>query len=202
MPNVINCPSCERRLNVPDTLVGEAVKCPTCGETFTADPDSPPPRRPEDEAPPAGRAVPIPLKEEPEDEARPRRSRYRDEDHERDEVRRRRRPAAKPGPVQAVGVMMLVGGIIGIVMFLGVPLVSAGACCLWPGTYYSLVMGILAIIQGAKVLGDDAREMKPPRWVGVMMIINVVCGDVVNLALGIVCLCLLNDREVERYFRG
>src|SRR5207237_3869981 len=37
MPEIIQCPQCERRLKVPDTLRGKAVKCPTCGVAFTAD---------------------------------------------------------------------------------------------------------------------------------------------------------------------
>jgi hypothetical protein len=202
MPGVINCPSCERRLNVPDTLVGEAVKCPTCGETFTADPDSPPPRRPDEDvpSPPRCRVVELPPAEpDPDAERRVRRSRSRKEEDEHDEdLPRRRRRDAKPGAVTAVGVMMLVGGILGILFFF----VWLLGCFIYPGAWYSLVMGILAIVQGAKLLGDDAHRMQPPRWVAVMMIINIVCADVTNLALGIVCLCLLNDREAERYFRG
>jgi ribosomal protein S27E len=36
MQEVINCPSCQRRLQVPDSLVGQDVQCPTCGATFVA----------------------------------------------------------------------------------------------------------------------------------------------------------------------
>ncbi|HXG12972.1 MAG TPA: MJ0042-type zinc finger domain-containing protein [Gemmataceae bacterium] len=36
MPIVIDCPSCSRRLRVPDDLLGARVKCPTCGSQFTA----------------------------------------------------------------------------------------------------------------------------------------------------------------------
>src|SRR5437660_9135178 len=36
MPEIIDCPQCERKLRVPDDLLGRAVKCPTCGVTFTA----------------------------------------------------------------------------------------------------------------------------------------------------------------------
>jgi hypothetical protein len=199
MPSVINCPACERRLNVPEALVGEAVKCPTCGETFTADLDSPPPRREElDKAP-------LRLKEEDEPAPRRRRPPDRDgEDDERDDVRRPRprRGRAKPSQISALGVMMLIGGIFGVLIFLGMPLASGGLCCLWPGTYYSLVMGILAIVKGSQLLGDDAHRMPPPRTTAVLMIINIVTGDVPNLAMGIVCLCLLNDPEVESFFRG
>src|SRR5437879_4667466 len=36
MPEVIDCPQCERKLRVPDELLGRAVQCPTCGATFAA----------------------------------------------------------------------------------------------------------------------------------------------------------------------
>lgn len=36
MSTIVDCPSCERKLRVPDELLGEKVKCPTCGGTFDA----------------------------------------------------------------------------------------------------------------------------------------------------------------------
>jgi hypothetical protein len=36
MPEVVSCPKCQRRSRVPDALVGKRVKCPGCGEIFTA----------------------------------------------------------------------------------------------------------------------------------------------------------------------
>src|SRR5437660_10240487 len=33
---IIDCPSCSRKLRVPDDLLGKQVKCPTCGHTFGA----------------------------------------------------------------------------------------------------------------------------------------------------------------------
>jgi predicted Zn finger-like uncharacterized protein len=36
MPEVVTCPKCDRQLRVPDELVGQRVKCPTCGTNFTA----------------------------------------------------------------------------------------------------------------------------------------------------------------------
>src|SRR5438874_11415834 len=40
MPEIINCPQCERKLRVPDDLLDRPVKCPTCGHLFTAPPGS------------------------------------------------------------------------------------------------------------------------------------------------------------------
>jgi len=36
MAMLIDCPSCERKLRVPDEFVGRNVRCPGCGETFPA----------------------------------------------------------------------------------------------------------------------------------------------------------------------
>src|SRR4051794_3338553 len=36
MPEIISCPDCDRKLRVPEDLLGKKVKCPGCGITFTA----------------------------------------------------------------------------------------------------------------------------------------------------------------------
>jgi hypothetical protein len=36
MAEIISCPSCHRKLQVPETLAGQDVQCPTCGATFVA----------------------------------------------------------------------------------------------------------------------------------------------------------------------
>jgi hypothetical protein len=36
MSTILDCPSCTRKLRVGDDLVGQRVKCPTCGGTFEA----------------------------------------------------------------------------------------------------------------------------------------------------------------------
>lgn len=41
MPEITNCPSCERKVKVPETLMGKKVKCPSCGTVFTAAPAAP-----------------------------------------------------------------------------------------------------------------------------------------------------------------
>ena|SRR5438552_10592021 len=44
MPETIDCPKCQRKLRVPEELMGQAVQCPTCGAMFTA--ATPAPARP------------------------------------------------------------------------------------------------------------------------------------------------------------
>ncbi len=226
MQSIISCPDCSRKLRVPDDLLGKEVKCPTCGITFTAPageggaPAPPPPK--EEEAPPRpssrGRAEPPPeadYDERPPSKSRPSRRRDDEEDeddYDEDRLVRRRRRDEKPGKVQAIAIMTLVGGILAIVLAVGwlayiglVGLATLGVgllCCLWPGPYYSLVLGIMATIKGAQLLGKDGHLQPPPKGISIMMIINIVNGDVVNLVLGILNLVFLNDEEVARYYRG
>ncbi len=84
MSDTVTCPSCQRTLRVPESLLGQLVKCPTCQQTFTASlgadngaAEVAPPK----EAPP---------RERYEDEP-PRRARRDDDEYEEDRPRRRRR---------------------------------------------------------------------------------------------------------------
>src|SRR4051812_33635986 len=46
MQEFINCPSCQRKLQVPEALLGTEVQCPTCRTTFTAQVSGPAPSQP------------------------------------------------------------------------------------------------------------------------------------------------------------
>jgi hypothetical protein len=134
-----------------------------------------------------------------------RRSRYADgDDPDRDyrprpSRRRGRGRAEKPSQVQTIGVLMLVGGILATITGLGMGVFSYGICCLWPGTYYELVYGIMAIIKGSQLMGrNDPPD--PPKGILVMAIITIINGDVLNLVFGIVGLSLLNNPEVQDYY--
>jgi predicted Zn finger-like uncharacterized protein len=203
MSCTISCPSCQRTLRVPESLLGQAVKCPSCSHNFTA-PDST-----QDEAPPRPprpSTAPPPPRDDYEDEPRPSRRRPRpDDDDDDDDDAPRRRPVrrdAKPGKVQAIGIMVLIGGIFACLIFLSVSiwagLATFGLCCI-PGVY-GLVVGIMAIVKGAQLLGDKAHLQPAPSGIGIMMIINIINGDVVNLVLGILVLVFLSDPEVKDYF--
>jgi hypothetical protein len=87
MIDTSTCPSCRRTLRVPASLQGQAVKCPACGNTFTADPapEEAPAQEPRREPPPRQRGRP-----RDEDEDAPRRRVVRRDDYE-DRPRRSRR---------------------------------------------------------------------------------------------------------------
>jgi len=214
MSFTISCPDCQRPLRVPESLLGQAVKCPSCAHTFTAPEqvaDEPPPR-PVSERPSRRPAAPPP-EDDYDDEPRPSRRRPRDDEYEDDydeAPRRSRRRREKPGKVQAIGIMILIGGIlaalyaVGMLAYIGIiGLASMGIgllCCLWPGPYYALIVGIMAIIKGSRLLGDKAHRETPPQGIAIMMIVNIINGDFLNLVLGILVLVFLSDEEVKDYF--
>jgi hypothetical protein len=50
MSEIISCPSCQRKVQVPEALAGQDVQCPTCGATFVANlPGAAPPARAQSE---------------------------------------------------------------------------------------------------------------------------------------------------------
>jgi predicted Zn finger-like uncharacterized protein len=188
MPINTDCPSCNRKLRVPDELLGKKVKCPTCGTVFQAD---------ESSAPAGPEEADQPVTSFPEEERAPIDQRRDSEDEEGALGPPRHGSSRKPDKVQNIGVMMLISGIIGIMVFLGW---SGATCCLWPGGYYSLVMGILAIMKGAQLLSDKANQAPAPKWVAILMIINIINADIPSLVMGIICLQMLSDPEVEQFF--
>jgi len=195
--DTLTCPACMRALRIPNDLLGQEVKCPSCGSTFTApsslDAPPPPPPRPPEPAP-ERRPEPPPRRHDDRDDW-PRPRRYEDDDNRY----RPRRRDDRPSKVQALGVMTLVGGILALVVSLAWMATCVGF--FWPGTYYSVVLGALAIVKGAQVLGEHADREGSPQAVCVMQVINVVNLDVVNMTLGIIGLVFLNEPEVRDFFR-
>ena len=51
MPEITTCPDCDKKLKVPDDLLGRKVRCPGCSVLFTAQPD------PVEEEAPVGRGA-------------------------------------------------------------------------------------------------------------------------------------------------
>jgi GYF domain 2 len=131
--------------------------------------------------------------EDDDDRPRVRRDDWADEYEDRP----RRKKLKKPGQIQAIAIMMLVGGILGILVFLG----FAASCIglVWPGIYFELVVSIMCIVRAANMLGRD--DQGPPKTLSILMIICIVNLDVINCVLGIVCIVMLSAPEVVSYYR-
>lgn len=166
MPEIATCPMCQKKLRVPEDLIGQEVRCPTCGHTFTATlatsvppPPLEPPReeprersRPEEDADrrgererPSSRDRPSRRKrdEEEDERERPRRrSRWGDDDDEVD--RRPSRRSRRQEPDRGGAVITL--GILGLVF-------SLPFCCCVIG----LPLSIIAVVMGHSDLGAMNR---------------------------------------------
>lgn len=95
--------------------------------------------------------------------------------------------------------MLIGGGAWAILNALICVVFSMGVCCLWPGLYFGIVWGILAIIRGSNLLGPQWPYYEPGLMV-IMQIIQVVNLDLVNVVMGIIGLVFLNDDEVKSRF--
>lgn len=114
------------------------------------------------------------------------------------------------GKVTAIAAMTLAGGIwallvalgmIGYGLLAGLATFGIGCLILIPAAY-SLVLGILATLKGARLLGNHPQAEAPPKDIAIMQIINVVCCDFVNVVLGILTLVFLSEPEVNSFYRG
>jgi len=115
MNETILCPGCQRKLAVPENLLGQDVRCPSCGVKFTASihtANAPPPPLP----------TPPPLPESRPDlgddpDFSPRRARRRDYDEDDDEDDRfDRRDARRRDLLPHRASTVLTMGILSLVM--------------------------------------------------------------------------------------
>jgi hypothetical protein len=191
MAQTLACPECGETLQVPGELLGKLVQCPQCKHSFTATADeTPTPAEPvpvdsavSDDRPKESSRRPVPVDNDDEDAPPP--SIKKD----------------KPGRVTAIGAMALAGGITAVTMFLVLGGATGGFCCIWPGTYYSLVVGILAIIRGGNILGDRAHEQPLPKNIAIMLMVNIINGDVTSFVLGIIMMVFCGEKDVIDYFK-
>jgi hypothetical protein len=123
-------------------------------------------------------------------------------------------PAARSGPpgkLQAIAIMTLVGGIIGVLVgllygcYFGVLTIATFGFgvvfMLFP--IYALIFGIMAITKGSQMLGSNPLPaFRSAKSIAIMQIINIICCDLFNLIMGIINLVFLNDPEVRDYLRS
>jgi predicted Zn finger-like uncharacterized protein len=173
MALVVDCPSCTRRLRLPDDLLGRMVRCASCGNTFEAQasaaPNPPPTPAPElparedlvfndsEPCPRCGEAVPAgaarclrcgqPFDEEEEDQSWERGVRRDSEPH-------------RSGLLLTLGVVSIVCGALGTAFFCCAPVAAlflvAGFSC-----------GIPAWVMGHRDLAKMRAGEMDPRGEGV-----------------------------------
>ena len=106
----------------------------------------------------------------------------------------------KPGKIQAISVMTLVGGIIAILTCMVIGLSTMG---LWITWIYSLILGIMATIKGSQMMGSNpAPAFASAKTIAIMQIVNIINCDMPNLVMGIINLVFLKDPEVRGYLHS
>lgn len=101
MAEVISCPDCQRKLQLPDELMGQEVRCPSCGREFVAEIGGSAP-------PPVPRYEELPARPREDRSERPPPSDWEEdyEDYERHRLRRRRDLMPhRGGTILAVGII-------------------------------------------------------------------------------------------------
>ena len=166
------------------------MQCPQCQHAFTAV------ARTESKTPKAEEPVFVSASQAPDERESKRRARNDDAD-EPMPIRR----SEKPSHVTGMGFMALIGGIFAMLLAVGLGAGSAGVCCVWPGTYYSLIIGIMAVVRGSALLGDHAHEQPLPKTLAILMLINIINGDMVCFVLGIIMLTFCGEKEVIAYLK-
>jgi predicted Zn finger-like uncharacterized protein len=205
---LVSCPDCQRKLRVPNDLIGRTVKCPTCGHTFTADPVSqaPPPPPVEEKKPTRTSKVSRDERDEDEDDderSRRRRSRREDDDEDDDDRPRRRsrvsrdddeddddddrprRSRRRRDYLPHRGGAVVTMGILGLVLtvFPVVPLTG-------------LILGIIAWVMGSSDLAEmragrmDPEGQSPTSAGRVCGIIAVVLHILTVVLVGGIFLCM------------
>jgi hypothetical protein len=118
MAEIITCPNCERKLQVPEEFLGQTVQCPECRHMFVAASSS----VTSQPLPSATPTSPKPRPRVDDEDDRPRRRRDRDDDDFDDDdfdIHRRRRRGRnrnnfephRGGLIMALGLIALVGGM-------------------------------------------------------------------------------------------
>lgn len=231
MPEICYCPRCNRRLSLPDELVGEPVQCPGCGTTFTGREGPPPVRGTSAPPPPRQREAVPPREEEPRRPYYPLpRSRSTYEDEYEDEYDQAARGQPRREGLRSAALGIVAGPALGLQLVGGFGLViSILLLCIGltgPGVFVgrprggeppmnrdmvaevvnAVIMGIVGICWSGIVL-SGASKMKSLRNHGQAMTASIValipCNFcwLLGLPIGIWALVTLTRNDVKEAFR-
>jgi hypothetical protein len=186
MPEIITCPSCQRKLQVPEEYFGKLVQCPECKQTFTAAPSAPAappaasaaPAAAEPTSVPAAEAEPLPppvrerrrFADDEDDRPRRRPRRFEDDDDYDDRPPRRFVAPHRGG-------LILTFGILGLVV----------PCA-------SVIFGPIAWIMGNTDLGQIRAGTMDPAGEGLTQagrVLGIVSTVMTLAGLGLFCLMFM-----------
>jgi len=169
MPLQISCPSCSAKLHAPETLLGTAVRCPSCQNTFTAEAPAPAPPLSaplDDKAVQTEPSVPPSQRHLPDYEE--------DEDYPRRLFGRGNYVPARGGIWLGLGIASVVVAPLGI--------------CLQPFIFgcISLALGLTALIMGGRDLkrirggemDPDGENLTKAGWI--LGIIGTIVGGLLT----------------------
>ncbi len=114
MPAIIACPECQRRLSLPEDVLGKMVRCPSCKATFLAEEDIPVLSPLTGVVPSDQRRAPQTPAEDPEERSNaPDRRRSASAPRDKPDRRVKKRPASSAVPI-ILGVLLALGGVIAL----------------------------------------------------------------------------------------
>ncbi|HZZ77926.1 MAG TPA: hypothetical protein VFE62_05385 [Gemmataceae bacterium] len=167
MTEIVTCPQCQRKLQVPENYIGRQVQCPECETTFEAATTaiSAPPRA----------NTPAPLPESTERRRRDDRYDHEDDDDDIDDIRQHR--INRNSLVPHRGTLILTLGLIGLV---------GGINCIIPVLLGPIVWGMARYdLQEMRAGRMDSAGESMTRTGMALGIISTVC-----LLIGMTLACL------------
>ena len=164
------CPHCDASLQVDGSGAGETTSCPHCKGIFK---------------------IPLPKATAGTTPAQKMTS------HRQGSMTSHRQGSKVPGKLQAVYIMMICIGGWGLFGTLVALLLTGGLLLVWPGTYLAIVTAILALVYG--IIGINTSHYRIPKFVPILLIVNVINCDVISLTVGILTLVFLADSDVQAY---
>ncbi len=105
----------------------------------------------------------------------------------------------KPNNINAIGALLLAGGVMTVMVSVGMAIATFG---LWLPWIYGVIAGTYSIIRGSTLLGDNAAGTGVPTSAPAMLILNVLNCDMMSMVMGIVALALMQDPQARAYLTG
>jgi uncharacterized membrane protein len=108
----------------------------------------------------------------------------------------------KSQKVKAIGILMIISGIINLFWGAGLGAGLAFTICCAPWGLLPIVLGIFELVYGIRLMGFDTKRapFATVQVVAVLEIVAILAGNIFSLVIGIINLVLLNEPEVRQSF--